>query len=74
MCGWGCAALLCFLVASLILFIVYPGANAPIEEWTAVNKWQTAAAVLQLSGWGIVLFVPLLRFIMWLIKPPLPAN
>src|SRR5665811_733119 len=49
---WGCAALLCFLVASLILFIVYPGANASIEEWTAESEWQTAAAVLQLSGWG----------------------
>lgn len=71
---WGCVALLCFLVATLILFVVYPGANAPIEEWIAVYQWQNAAGVLQLTGWGIVLFVPMLRFFMWLIKPPLPAS
>jgi hypothetical protein len=71
---WGCATLLCFLVATLTLFVVYPGGNATNEEWAAVRQWQIAAGVLQVTGWGIVLLVPLLRFIMWLIRPPLPAR
>ncbi|HEX9863699.1 MAG TPA: hypothetical protein VGC03_01895 [Acidimicrobiia bacterium] len=70
---WGGAALLCFLVGTLVLFVVYPGVAASNEEWAAVSDWQTAAGVLQLAGWAIVFFVPLLRFTMWLIRPPLSA-
>jgi hypothetical protein len=46
----------------LIRFAVYPGVNASNEEWAAVSQWQSAAGVVQLAGWGIVFFVPLLSF------------
>ena len=59
---WGCIALSCILLGTLIRFAVYPGVNASNEEWAAVSQWQSAAGVVQLAGWGIVFFVPLLSF------------
>lgn len=71
---WSVAALTCFGVATLVSLWVYPGVDAPNEAWTAVDAWLDAASALQFVGLGISFCVPVLRFIMWLIKPPLPAN
>jgi hypothetical protein len=71
---WSVVALGCFGLGMMISWWVYPGVDAPNEAWSAVDSWLDAAGVLQLIGIGIAFCVPVLRFIMWMIKPPPQAS
>jgi hypothetical protein len=71
---WSVVSLSCFSVGMLIAWLAHPGIDAPNGAWAPVEPWLDAAGAFQLIGFGITFGVPVLRFIMWLIKPPFPEE
>ncbi len=71
---WSVAAMICFGVGAAISLTVYPGVDAPNEAWAAIQGWNDLAGAFQLAGMAISFIVPALRFVMWMIKPPIPIK